>query len=51
MQKLYIRMIMLKIEPDASMAKVRELLRDTYIQLHSLPDMKSTIVYYDVDPQ
>ncbi len=50
-QNLYIRKIMLKIEPDASMVKVKELLRATYIQLHSLPDMKSTIVYYDVDPQ
>ena len=50
-QNLYIRNIMLKIEPDASMAKVKELLRDTYIRLHSLPDMKTTVVYYDVDPQ
>ncbi len=50
-QNLYIRKIMLKVEPDASMAKVKALLRDVYVQFHSLPEMKSTIVYYDVDPQ
>ncbi len=50
-QNLYIRKIMLKIEPDASMAKVKDLLRSTYTRLHSLPDMKSTLIYYDVDPQ
>lgn len=50
-QNLYIRKIMLKIEPDASMSKVKELLRSTYTRLHALPDMKSTVVSYDVDPQ
>ncbi len=50
-QNLYIRKVMLKIEPTASMVKVKELLRSTYIELHSLPEMKSAIVYYDVDPQ
>mgnify|MGYP002666517180 FL=1 len=49
-QGLYIRKIMLKIEVDASVAKVKELLRKTYLDMHTLPDMKGTIVYYDVDP-
>ncbi|MBD5226243.1 MAG: primosomal protein N' [Bacteroidales bacterium] len=49
-QGLYIRKIMLKIETGASMAKVKELLRDTYISMHSLPQMKGVTVYYDVDP-
>lgn len=50
-QGLYIRKIMLKIEVTASMTKIKELLRQTYIDMHSLPQMKGTIVYYDVDPQ
>lgn len=49
-QGLYIRKIMLKVEINASMAKVKELLRDTYIAMHELPQMKGTVVYYDVDP-
>ncbi len=49
-QGLYIRKIMLKIEVGASMVKVKELLRQTYIDMHSLPQMKGTVVYYDVDP-
>ena len=49
-QGLYIRKIMLKVETNASMAKVKELLRQTYIEMHSLPQMKGAILYYDVDP-
>ena len=50
-QGLYIRKIMLKIEVSASMVKVKEILRATYAELCSRPDMKGTVVYYDVDPQ
>lgn len=50
-QGLYIRKIMLKIEPAASVAKIKELLRQTYVEMLSLPDVKGTVVYYDVDPQ
>lgn len=50
-QGLYIRKIMLKIEANASMSKIKELLRQTYIDMHSMPQMKGTLVYYDVDPQ
>lgn len=49
-QGLYIRKIMLKIETGASMTKVKELLRGTYLGMHSIPYMKSATVYYDVDP-
>jgi primosomal protein N' (replication factor Y) len=50
-QGLYIRKIMLKIEVTASVTKVKDLLRQTYVELCALPDMKGTVVYYDVDPQ
>lgn len=49
-QGLYIRKIMLKVEVNASMQKVKEILRNTYIEMHDLPQMKGTVVYYDVDP-
>lgn len=42
---------MLKIETAASMSKVRKLLIDLRSLMHSLyPDMKSAVIYYDVDP-
>lgn len=50
-QSFYIRKIMLKIEIAASMKKVKEILRELYVELHARSDMKSLIVYYDVDPQ
>ncbi len=50
-QGLYIRRIVLKIEPEVSMSDVKNLLRQTYVEMHSLPSMKSAVVYYDVDPQ
>lgn len=49
-QSLYIRKIMLKIETNASMKKVKQILRDTYEYMHQQPRMKGMIVYYDVDP-
>lgn len=49
-QSLYIRKIMLKIEVQASMKKVKRILRDTYEQMHQHPRMKGIIIYYDVDP-
>lgn len=50
-QGLYIRKIMLKIETTASITRVKDLLRQTYIEMNALPEMKGTVVYYDVDPQ
>ncbi len=49
-QSLYIRKIMLKAEASASMAKVKELLRERYVALASSPLMRGLTVYYDVDP-
>lgn len=50
-QGLYIRKIMLKVEDGASMAQVKKLLRDIYINLHNDPRMKALTIHYDVDPQ
>lgn len=46
----YIQCIMIKIEAGASMKKVKDILRNIYIQTASWPDMKTTQIYYDVDP-
>ena len=50
-QNLYIRKIMLKIEPQASMARVKELLRATYVRLMQDPALRGLTLHYDVDPQ
>lgn len=49
-QSLYIRKIMLKIEVNASMKKVKAILRETFEQMHQNPRMKGMVIYYDVDP-
>ena len=49
-QSMYIRKMMLKIEPAASLAKVKEILRNEYIKLSATPLMRGLTVYYDVDP-
>lgn len=50
-QNLYIRQIMLKMELEASMVKVKKILLDLYERMVSIDSrMKSTILYYDVDP-
>ncbi len=46
----YIQSIMLKVEANASMKKVKEILRKVYEESAAWPDMKTTQVYYDVDP-
>ncbi len=46
----YFQTIMLKIEATASMRKVKELLRSVYASMASDHRMKSTQLYYDVDP-
>lgn len=50
-QNLYIRRIMLKIEVNASISAIKDLLRQTYIEMHGDPKMRQVILYYDVDPQ
>ncbi|MCM1504482.1 MAG: primosomal protein N' [Muribaculum sp.] len=50
-QSLYIRKIMLKIEVEASMRKVKDVLRSAYETfVCENTRFKSLIVYYDVDP-
>lgn len=46
----YIQCIMLKIEANASMKKVKVILREVYTRMAASPDMKSAQIYYDVDP-
>jgi primosomal protein N' (replication factor Y) len=50
-QNLYIRKLMLKVELEASMSKIKEILRDVYVRMCQKQSMKGMIVYYDVDPQ
>jgi len=49
-QAMYIRKIMLRIEPSASLTQVKEILRQEYINLSASPLMRGLTVYYDVDP-
>ncbi len=50
-QSLYIRRFMLKIEPEASVSKVRTLLRNLYDRmLERFPDLRGVTIHYDVDP-
>ena len=50
-QSLYIRRIMLKVEINASMVKVKALLRENINSLvATYPDVKRSIIYFDVDP-
>lgn len=51
-QTFYIRKIMLKIELNASMKKVKEILRNVFEEMHTsrMQTAKGTVIYYDVDP-
>lgn len=51
-QALFIRKVMLKVEIQASMKKVKDILRNTLIEMRTsgMQAAKSAIVYYDVDP-
>ena len=49
-QSLYIRKLMLKIEPQASIDKVRQSLLAIQQQMQSFPVAKNLNIYYDVDP-
>lgn len=46
----YIQVIMLKMETGVSMKKVKDLLRQIYASIANTPDMKSSLIHYDVDP-
>jgi primosomal protein N' (replication factor Y) len=49
-QSLYIRKIMLKVEIEASMSKVKNILRSVYEEFMVERALRSMLVYYDVDP-
>lgn len=46
----YIQSIMLKMEVGVSMKKVKDMLREIYAGLANTPEMKTSVVHYDVDP-
>ena len=46
----YIQQVMLKVETEASMKKVKDLLRSVYEGMARRPEMKGTQIYFDVDP-
>lgn len=46
----YVRSIMLKVESNASMSKVKGLLRELYVNMSSDRRLRYAQVYYDVDP-
>ena len=49
-QNYYIRRLMLKIEPDASMPMVKKFMRDVLAYLYENKEMRGIVVYFDVDP-
>ena len=46
----YIQSVMLKIEAGASMKKVKDILRAAHAILAEIPQIKTSVIYYDVDP-
>lgn len=49
-QNMYIRRIMLKVEQNASLKQIKELLRSVYVKMHKNLCMRGVTVHYDVDP-
>lgn len=49
-QSLYIRRIMLKIELSASVKRVKESLRQLFVEMQASPETRGVTLYYDVDP-
>lgn len=46
----YIQSIMLKVEAGASMKKVKDILRASIARIAEIPEIKSSQIYFDVDP-
>lgn len=46
----YLQSIMLKVEAGASMKKVKDLLRQVHASIANIHDIKTSVIYYDVDP-
>lgn len=50
-QNMHIRQIMLKVELNAAMGKVKEYLRALHAEMcRDVPSMRQAVLYYDVDP-
>lgn len=49
-KSLYIQKIMIKVETAASLPRLRDVLKSTYVRMAKNPAIKNTQVYYDVDP-
>ena len=49
-KQMHIMRIMIKIETEASMKKVKHILRETYIEMDAARALNGAQVYYDVDP-
>lgn len=49
-KQLHIMRIMIKIETEASMKKVKHILRETYLEMDVARALNGAQVYYDVDP-
>lgn len=50
-QNYYIRQVMVKVEPEASVTKVKEVLQWLHADMRSkMPAMRGLVLYYDVDP-
>lgn len=48
-QSMYIRKVLVKLEPDANMAEARRRLREVQAYLLAKPEYKAAQLYYDVD--
>ena len=46
----HLQSIMLKVESTASMKRVKEILRGIYASVATVPAVKSSTIYFDVDP-
>ncbi|MBO4379813.1 MAG: primosomal protein N' [Muribaculaceae bacterium] len=49
-QSMYIQMVMLKVETGVDIRVVKEHLRILYAEIRQRQEMRSLVVYYDVDP-
>lgn len=49
-KQMHIMRIMIKIETEASMKKIKHILRETYLEMDAARALNGAQVYYDVDP-
>lgn len=49
-KQMHIMRVMIKIETEASMKKVKHILRETYLEMDAARALNGAQVYYDVDP-